>query len=148
MGLVDVLTGLKLVTDRMYAAQVDFVIAGPINLWIRGLLQNPQPLYIVMVSDKHDNVERSLKALRIRAVETEWPVEYQHIESNRIFSGVIDNRYRVALVSDPLKLEAIGEYTSVENIARNSKMVLIEDKPLRLAPLRVELNIHGGEKIG
>ncbi|MCE4609304.1 MAG: hypothetical protein F7C36_02860 [Desulfurococcales archaeon] len=148
MGLVDVLTGLKLITDRMYAVQVDFVIAGPINLWARGLLKNPRPLYIVMVSDKHDNVERSLKALRIRAAETEWPIEYQHIESNRIFSGVVDNAYRVALVSDPLKLEALGEYTSVESIARRSKIVLIEDKPLRLAPIWVELNLHEGENNG
>ena len=50
-GLVEVLWGLDLLLGRAQAVGAEFLLSGPVNLWLRGLYRGvPEPRYVLLTS--------------------------------------------------------------------------------------------------
>jgi len=55
LGIVDALKGIELVSCRAKAVYADFILAGPLNLWFKKLVTNPEPKYIIINKENGEN---------------------------------------------------------------------------------------------
>ncbi len=145
-GLVDALWGLDLVTGRMYSVGVDFVLAGPVSLYLQGhsTARDVEPLYLLLISGDPGNVRAARRAAEPLSSPAPWPLEYSAVARGRVVSVEIRGGLRIAVAADPV-VRAGGreERLVVSEIARGAPVAIVDGKPVRLAPIGVELALRG-----
>ena len=144
-GIVDALRGLDLVAGRMYSVGLDFVLAGPVSLWLQGARsRGVEPLYLVVISDTDENKSLAIKAARPLSRDAPWPEEYSAIAEGRVVSVEIRGGLWLAIAADPLVRSARGEKrVTAREIAGSAAIAVVWGKPVRLAPPRYELALRG-----
>ncbi len=121
-GIVDALRGLDLVAGRMYSVGLDFVLAGPVSLWLQGARsRGVEPLYLVVISDTDENKSLAIKAARPLSRDAPWPEEYSAIAEGRVVSVEIRGGLWLAIAADPLVRSARGEKRVTAREARQSR---------------------------
>ena len=144
-GLVDALRGLDLVAGRMYSVGLDFVLAGPVSMWLQGFRgSQPEPLYLVLVSDTPENRELAVRAARPLSVEAPWPEEYSAVRQGRVVSVEIRGGLHLAVAADPVVDVGGGQRRLLaREVARIAGVAVVGWRPVRLAPISVELALRG-----
>ena len=129
MGPVELLWGLDLILGRAAAVGADFVLAGPVNLWLRGLTPPPEePRFVLVTSEDH--AENLVKALSVGARE-EPGGELPGLATRLRLRGLLIE----ILVDPPLTSGRV----SASELARDADIAVIGKYPLRLAPTWFDL---------
>ena len=145
MGPVDLLWGLNLLLGRAAAVGADFVLAGPVSLWLKGAAPPPREARFILVTSR-DHLPRLLKALEVGARRLDWGIEWGSIEGRAArlsLRGMI-----VEVLVDP----KIGDRSvSASRLAGESEILLLGGYPARLAPMWFEVLLsealeRGGEE--
>ena len=128
----EVLKGLELLAGRASSIYADFILAGPVNLWFKGLPGKLEPRYILVTSEASGpGLE---KALCINAHKLEWGEEWGGI-TGKLVRCRIYNSYTVEALVNP---SLCGEKYEAKRLARDSGIVMIGNYMVRLAPLYFE----------
>jgi len=145
-GLVDLLWFLDLLAGRAEAAGSDFLLAGPVSQWLRGLGAPPRKPYIILVASR-EGAQSLRRALGIGASEAPWEPEWLKAVGRGLEARLVLRGYDVALLSDPvLRLpEGEREYRARE-MAREAGHVVLDRRVIRLAPLAFDAEL--GEALG
>ncbi|MEB3851779.1 MAG: hypothetical protein LRS49_04260 [Desulfurococcales archaeon] len=131
MGPVDLLWTLDLLLGRAAAVGADFILAGPVNLWLRGVAPPPrEPRFILVTSREYGR--RLIAALRVGATHVEEPPQGapSWLTARIRLRGAL-----VEVVEDPI-IE--GKRATAASLAREADTALVGKYPLRLAPLWLE----------
>ena len=149
-GLVDALWALDLISGRLAAVGVDFLLAGPVSLWLQGARGSVEPLFMILVSSRLGNPERARRALIVATREAPWPPEYEAIIRGRVVSVVHRDGWKAAVAADPEVAMADGRIVrfSVAEAARDAPLVVVGRRPVRLARPGVELLLRGELEVG
>ena len=141
-GLVEVLWGLDLLLGRAQAVGAEFLLSGPVNLWLRGLYRGvPEPRYVLLTS--RDYGDLLVRALRVGAVEEEPPADLGRVLEGLVFHARIRG-LQVTLLVDPLVEAPDGPVrVEVSSLARSAGHALVGGRVVRLAPLGVEALLWG-----
>lgn len=143
-GIVDALWALDLLAGRMRAVGADFVLAGPVSLWLQGAKGRVEPLFLLLVSSRPHSWLAAEKALSIATMPAPWPREYDSIIGGRIASVRHRDGWRAAAAADPLVEAGSGLVrVRVASEARRAPTVLVGDSIVRLAPPGLELLLRG-----
>jgi hypothetical protein len=143
-NLVEALRGAELIAGRMAAVGVDFILAGPVSLWLQGLSRQVSPLYLLLISSNPMNLDLTRRALEILSHPIAWPMEYDSIVGGRILSVEIRGGYRVAAAADPIVNTPNGSTRIiVAEEAPSSAFAVVGRYPLRLARPGLELLLRG-----
>ena len=139
MGVVDALVGLDLIVGRARAVGAEFILAGPLNLWFRGLSPPPRkPSYILVTSADYTSI--LVSALSIGAKEIPWPEWWNNVEG-RSFNAYLRD-YHVTVLTDPIIKNDISESRFyARDLARNSMHIVLGNNIVRLAPLYFEYTL-------
>ena len=138
MGIVDALKGIELVSGRAKAVYADFILAGPLNLWFKKLITNPEPRYIIITN--RENGEKLKDALCINSKILYWGDEWENI-TGKLVRCLLYDRYIVELLVDPMLGDSSSAYRA-KSLARASNIVYIGDYLVRLAPLSFEVALQ------
>ncbi len=146
-GLVDLLWFLDLLAGRAEAAGRDFILAGPLNQWLRGLRGEPPQPYLILVASREGAPELR-RALGIGAREEEWEPAWLKAVESGLEARLVLRGYHVALLSDPvLRLPGGGSRGyRARDMAREAGHVVLGRRVIRLAPLAFEAEL--GEALG
>ena len=141
-SLVEVLWGLDLLLGRAHAVGAEFLLSGPVNLWLRGLYRGaPEARYVLLTSS--DYREPLLRALSVGAVEEEPPADLERVVEGLAFHARLRG-LQVTLLVDPLVESPAGRVrVSVAHEARRAAHALVGGRIVRLAPLGVEALLWG-----
>ncbi|MCE4625372.1 MAG: hypothetical protein F7C35_05865 [Desulfurococcales archaeon] len=143
-GIVDALWGLDLIAGRLEAVGVDYVLAGPVSMWLQGARGRVEKLYLLLVSNISYNREAVPRALTPLSVEMEWPEEYSAIKAGRLASVEIRGGLRVAAAADPVvSLGGVERRIVVKDLARRAPIAVLGGRTIRLAPIGVDLLLRG-----
>ena len=145
-GLVDALWGLDLVAGRMYSVGVDFVLAGPVSLYLQGYTtaRDVEPLYLLLITASPENVGAAMRAAEPLSAPAPWPPEYGAVAEGRVASVEIRGGLRLAIAADPVVRAGGREVRLViADIAREAPVAVVDERPVRLAPISVELALRG-----
>ncbi len=134
-GPVEVLWGLNLIAMRALYGGSDFVLAGPMNLWLRGLYKEAKP-YLILVSS-NVSAGRLSEVLGIGATSVEWEDWWMRVEG-RVMRARLRNM-DVAVLADPsFTVRGRKIKYRAEDLARRSSIVMLGESFIRLAPLDFE----------
>ncbi|MCE4602140.1 MAG: hypothetical protein F7C08_00875 [Desulfurococcales archaeon] len=141
MGIVDLLHGLDLIAGRASAVGADFILAGPLNLWLRGVSPPPsRPLYILVTSHESSGPLRS--AISIGAKEAPWGYKWSRI-SGRLYRATLRGM-DVAILADPSIDTGSGVARfRARDMARQADHAVVGRHIVRLAPLHFEYTLKG-----
>ncbi|MEB2836686.1 MAG: hypothetical protein GSR80_000636 [Desulfurococcales archaeon] len=145
MGPVDLLWGLNLLLGRAAAVGADFILAGPVSLWLKGATPPPREARFILVTSR-DHMPHLLKALEVGAEKLDWGGEWASVEGKAarlLLRGMI-----VEILVDP---KIGGRSVSASRLARESEILLVGGYPARLAPMWFEVLLsealeRGGEE--
>lgn len=145
-GIVDILWFLDLLAGRAEAAGSDFLLAGPVSQWLRGLRgAGAAPYFILVASREGAPVLR--RALSIGAIEAPWEPEWVKGVESGLEARLVLRGYQVVLLSDPvLRLPGGLKGYRASDMAREAGHVVIDRRVLRLVPLSFEAEL--GEALG
>ena len=135
-GLVDILWGLDVIAGRASYGGSDFILAGPLNLWFKGLISRVQP-YLVLIAS-NGGAGRLSEVLSIGSQPVAWENWWSSVEG-RMFRGRLRG-LEIALLADPI-LSIGGEkirFKAIE-MSRRSSFVVLGKSVVRLAPLEFEV---------
>ncbi len=145
-GLVDLLWFLDLLAGRAEAVGRDFILAGSLNLWLRGLSGEPPQPYLILVASREGAPELR-RALWIGAREEEWEPAWLKAVEAGLEARLVLRGYHVALLSDPvLRLPRGSKGYRAREMAREAGHVVLGRRVIRLAPLAFEAEL--GEALG
>jgi hypothetical protein len=113
----------------------DFILAGPVSLWLQGHKVNPKP-YLVLVSSRESS--RCLEeAISIGSEKVEWEPFWAKVDGRvfRLRLRGID----IAGLADPVLLHPSGPVSfKARDMAKHASVVGLGKSYLRLAPLEFE----------
>ncbi|MEB3816859.1 MAG: hypothetical protein LRS46_02840 [Desulfurococcales archaeon] len=135
MGLVDILWGLDLLAGRAEAVGADFILAGPVSLWLKGITPPPKTPRFILITSKF-SVENLLRALSYGSRLLEWGPEWADIGGRAArlsLRGLL-----VEVLVDPI-IDGIAYEAS--RLARESSFIVLGNHILRLAPIWFELKL-------
>jgi hypothetical protein len=112
----------------------DFILAGPLNLWFRNIIRNPEPRYIIITSK--ESGERLKKALCINGNEIKWGNEWKNVKGKLVRCTLYDT-FLIEVLVDPSLGDTLPPYHA-SDLARMSEFVLVGEYLVRLAPLSFE----------
>ncbi len=146
-SLVDLLWFLDLVAGRAEAAGSDFILAGPVNQWFRGIKRTIPHPYLILVASR-EGVPALRRALEIGAATLEWEPEWVEGVEEGLEARLLLRGYDIALLSDPLLRLPGGakKLYIAREMARDAGHVVIDKRVVRLAPLSFEADL--GEALG
>ncbi len=128
-----VLRGLELLAGRASSVYADFILAGPVNLWFKGLPSGKlEPRYILVTSETSGPILE--KALCINAHKLKWGEQWSGI-TGKLVRCRIYNSYTVEALVNP---DLCGEKYEATKLARDSGIAMIGNYMVRLAPLYFE----------
>ncbi|MEB3861232.1 MAG: hypothetical protein GSR84_03320 [Desulfurococcales archaeon] len=141
MGIVDLLHGLDLIAGRASAAGADFILAGPLNLWFRGVSPPPlRPLYILVTSPEYSGPLRS--AISIGAREAPWDSRWERV-SGRLYRATLRGMDIVILADPSIDTgEGVARFRA-RDMARHASHAVVGRHVVRLAPLHFEYTLRG-----
>ena len=139
MGIVDALLGLDLILGRARAVGAEFILAGPLNLWFRGISPPPRdPFYVLITSSDYTGI--LISALSIGAKEIPWPESWDNVDG-KSFNARLRN-YHVTVLTDPIiRNEDKVTRFYAKDLARESMHVILGNNIVRLAPLYFEYTL-------
>ncbi len=132
MNTPEVLKGLELVAGRASSVYADFILAGPVNLWFKGLPGKLEPRYILVTSEASGPVLE--KALCVNARKLEWGAQWDGV-TGKLVRCRIYNSYTVEALVNP---GLCGEKYEAKRLARDSGIAMVGEYMVRLAPLYFE----------
>ena len=133
MGPVDLLWGLNLLLGRAAAVGAEFILAGPVSLWLKGAAPPPREARFILVTSR-DHLPRLLEALEVGAERLGWSDEWAGVEGRAarlLLRGMI-----VEVLVDP---KIGGRSVSASRLAEESEILLLGSYPARLAPMWFEV---------
>ena len=141
LGLVDVLWGLDVIAGRASYGGSDFILAGPLNLWFKGMTSRVQPYLILVASDA--GAGRLSEVLSIGSEPVAWEEWWNGVEGRR-FRGRLRG-LEIALLADPI-LSIGGEKIrfKAKEMSRRSSFIVLGKSIIRLAPLEFEVALWKG----
>ena len=143
MGLVDILWGLDLLAGRAEAVGAEFLLSGPVNLWLRGLRGPPGEARFVLLTSRAygDLLER---ALSVGSSRLDAPGDLPGVVDGVRFHGQVRG-YTVTLLVDPAVRGLDGRIVRVDVSAeaRRAAHAIVGGRVVRLAPLGVEMLLWG-----
>ncbi|BAA81342.1 hypothetical protein APE_2330 [Aeropyrum pernix K1] len=140
MELVDALWHLNVISSRIQRSGSDFILSGPMNLWLQGFKVRPKPYFVVVTSREYSGriVEVLSIGARRRGWEEWWNGVKRGLEARLNLRGA-----EIAVVADPEMAvgEAIVGYRA-SDLARESSMLIVGGMVVRLAPLHFEASLY------
>jgi hypothetical protein len=133
VGAVDTLWALDLLLGRAAAVGADFILAGPVSMWLKGLTPPPREKRFIIVTSR-DNADLLLRALKVGAHELEWEPQWEGVEGRLVrleLRGMI-----VEVLVDPV---IKGRIINASSLARDSQVIIIDKYVARLAPTWFDL---------
>jgi hypothetical protein len=132
VSTLEALKGLELIAGRANSVYADFVLAGPLNMWLKGLPSRLEPRYILVTSEKSaPSLER---ALCVNASRLKWSQQWSRVTGKLVRCSIYNNYIVEALVNPGL----CGEKYEAMELARDSGLVQVGNYMIRLAPLYFE----------
>ncbi|MCE4613937.1 MAG: hypothetical protein F7B60_00170 [Desulfurococcales archaeon] len=138
MGIIDTLRGIELISARAKATYSDFILAGPLNLWFKNIIRNPESRYIIITS--RGSGERLREYLCVNAKTLTWGNEWRKVRG-KLARCSLYNRYLIELLADPALRDDLPEYHA-RNLAKISDNILIGNYLVKLAPLSFERTLQ------
>jgi len=143
LSLVDALWGLDLLAGRARAVGAEFLLSGPVNLWLRGIHRGPpRARYALLTSPEYEDA--LVRALSVGSRPEPGPVDMPGVLEGVVFHGSVRG-LEVTVLVDPLVESPEGgvERILVAREARAAGYAFVWDKLVRLAPLGVEALVWG-----
>lgn len=142
MGIVDTLWLLDLIAGRAEAVRAEFLLSGPVNLWLQGILplKWEKPRIVMVTSKPYEN--DLAKAITIGSKPEPYPGDL-NIERGLILHVSLRGA-SISLISDPVLLYNNNFiHVKVPDYSRKAKVIIINNKIIRLAPLSLEEMLWG-----
>ncbi|BAN90931.1 hypothetical protein [Aeropyrum camini] len=139
MELVDSLWHLDVISSRIQKSGSDFILSGPMNLWLQGFKVRPRPYFIVVTSREYSGRVVEVLSIGARRVGWEewWSGVRRGLEARLNLRGA-----EIAVVADPeLALGGGVVGFKASELARESSMLIIGGVVVRLAPLHFEASL-------
>ena len=143
-SLIDALWSLETIAARSQAAQTEFLLAGPLNKWLRGirvrLTKNPRIVLLTIP----EYSSRLSEALKIGSREIDGPHDL-NVEDGIILHVNLRGSI-ITLLEDPVvRIGGSRVKLNVRDYSRSAEIIQLRDYIIRLAPVTVESYLWGNE---